>query len=62
MRVHRSVQIGGDNCERTLHIVDQVALARIDVADQNAPMPVSSGIGGFSPEAQNENLIGQRSL
>jgi hypothetical protein len=56
------VQIGGDNGKRVLHIIDQVAPARIDVADQDPPTRVFAGIGGFPPEAQNENLIQQRSL
>jgi len=58
------VQIGGDNGKRALHIIDHVAPARIDVSDQDPPtsMFAGIGIGGFPPEAQNENLILQRSL
>ena len=56
------VQIGGDNGKRALHIIDHVAPARIDVADQNPPTGVFADVGGFPPEAQNENLIQQRSL
>jgi len=57
MRALYSVQIGGDDCESALHIIHDIAPSRIDVADENAPTALSAGIGGFSPEAQNENLI-----
>jgi len=56
------IQVGGDNCKGLLHIVDHVAPAGVDVADQNPPMRVFAGIGAFTPEAQNENLIKQWSL
>jgi len=51
------VQIGGDNRKSALHIVDDVAPAGVDVADQDSPTRVFAGIGAFTPEAQNENLI-----
>ena len=59
------IQIGGDNGKRALDIIDHVALARIDVTDLHSPTPLVAGIGGaggLPPEAQNENLIEQRSL
>jgi hypothetical protein len=56
------IQIGGDNRKRALHIIDHVAPAGIDVADKHPPTSVFSGISGLPPEAQNENLIQQRSL
>jgi hypothetical protein len=56
------VQIRGDNRESSLYVVDHVAPARIDVADQNPPTRVLADIGRLSPEAQNENLIEQGSL
>ena len=56
------VQIGGDNRKGALHIVDHVAPAGVDVADQDPPTRVFAGIGAFTPEAQNENLIEQWSL
>lgn len=51
------IQIGSDNREGVLHIVDDVAVAGVDVADQGAPTCMFAGIGAFPPEAQNENLI-----
>ena len=62
MLADRGVQIGGDKGKRAMHVIDYVAPARIDVADQDPPTSVFAGIGGFPPEAQNENLIQQRSL
>lgn len=56
------VQIGCDKGKRAMHIVDHVTPARVDVSDQDPPTRVFAGIGGFPPEAQNENLIQQRSL
>jgi hypothetical protein len=56
------VQIGCDNRKRALHVIDHVAPARIDIADQDPPTRVFGCIGGFPPKAQNENLIQQRSL
>src|SRR5665213_335693 len=61
MLAHRRVQIGGDDRKRALDVVDHVATAGIDIADQHPPTRVFAGIGGFPPEAQNENLIEQRS-
>lgn len=58
----RGVQIGGNNRKRALHVIDYVPPTRVDVAYQGPPTNVLAGIGGFSPEAQNENLIGQRLL
>jgi hypothetical protein len=51
------IQIRSNDCEGVLHVVDHVAPARIDIADQNSPTIVSATFGGFTPEAQNENLI-----
>ncbi|WP_334514206.1 hypothetical protein [Bradyrhizobium sp. AZCC 1693] len=45
-----------------MHIVDDVAPAGVDVANQDPPTRVFGGIGAFTPEAQNENLIKQWSL
>jgi len=56
------IQIGGDNRKGALHIVDDVAPVGVDVADQDPPTRVFAGIGAFTPEAQNENLIEQWSL
>jgi len=56
------IQVGGDNRKGALHIVHDVAPAGVDVADQDAPARVFAGIGAFTPEAQNENLIKQWSL
>jgi hypothetical protein len=39
-----------------------VAPVGVDVADQDPPTRVFAGIGAFTPEAQNENLIEQWSL
>jgi len=57
-----SVQIGGDNRKRALHVVDHVPSAGVDVAHHHPPPRVFAGIGGFSPEAENENLIERWSL
>ena len=55
-------QIGRDERKGALHVVDHVAAARVDVADQNAPMGVFADVHGLPPEAQDKNLIEQRSL
>jgi hypothetical protein len=62
MFAHCRVQIGRDKRKRALHVIDHIATAGIDVADQDPPTRVFAGIGGFPPEAQNENLIQQWSL
>ena len=55
------IQIGSDDRKCALHVVDHVAPAGIDVANQHPPARVFASVGGFSPEAQNENLVEQRS-
>jgi len=57
-----SVQIGGDNRKGALHVIDDISLARVDIAYQDPPASLLAGIGDFPPEAQNENLIEQRFL
>ena len=56
------IQIGGDNRKGALHVVDHIAPAGVDVADHDPPTRVFAGIGAFTPEAQDENLIKQWSL
>jgi len=56
------VQIRCDDRKRALHVIDHVAPSCVDVADQHPPTRLFAGIGGFTPEAENENLIEQRSL
>jgi hypothetical protein len=56
------IQIGGDNRKGALYVVDHVAPAGVDVANQDPPTRLVPGIGAFTPEAQNENLIEQWSL
>jgi hypothetical protein len=51
------IQVGGDDRKGVLHIVDHVATAGVNVADLDPPTCVFAGIGAFTPEAQNENLI-----
>jgi len=56
------IQIGRDNRKGALHIVDHVAPAGVDVANQDPPTRLFPGVGAFTPKAQNENLIEQWSL
>jgi len=56
------IQIGSDDRKGALDIVDDVAPAGVDVADQDPPTGVFAGIGTFTPEAQYEDLIEQWSL
>jgi len=55
-------QIGRDKREGALHVIHHVAATRVDVADQHAPTGGLVGVDGFLPEAEDENLIQQRSL
>ena len=56
------IQIGSDDRKGALHVVDHVAPASVDVADLDPPTRVFAGIGAFTPEAQDEDLIERWSL
>jgi len=44
---YRDVQVGRNNRKGALHVVDHVAPAGVDVANQNPPVRVAAGVDGF---------------
>ena len=56
------VQSRGDDRKGARDTIDKILPTRVNIADRHPPTRVFAGIGGFPPEAQNENLIEQRSL
>jgi hypothetical protein len=56
------IQIGGDDREGALNVIDHVSPARVDVANLHAPMSWLGWAGKLPPEAQNEDLIRERKL
>src|SRR5581483_5659663 len=58
----RLIQTPRHDRERALHVVDDVAAAGVDVADQHTPAALVAGVGFFAPEAQDEDLVERRPM